>query len=111
MSKIEVRSVTKTGQSTTYQILLGPSHVVSRRYRDFEELHEFLTKKYVSSGLQVPHLPEKKAGINKTTSTEKNRAQLEVYVNQLLFHPHFVKEPELLKFFEIKPVAEDAAAA
>lgn len=40
------------------------------------------------------------------TSTEKNRQQLEVYVNQLLFDANFVKDPEVLRFFEIKPVAE-----
>ncbi len=42
-------------------------------------------------------------------STEKNRANLETYVNALLFHPQFVKEEALLNFFEIKPVQDPGA--
>lgn len=42
------------------------------------------------------------------SSTEKNRQQLETFVNQLLFEPTFVKDNDVLRFFEIKPVSCDA---
>lgn len=43
------------------------------------------------------------------SSTEKNRQQLEIFVNQLLFQPAFIKDNDVLRFFEIKPVVQGQA--
>ncbi|RKP31515.1 PX-domain-containing protein, partial [Metschnikowia bicuspidata] len=79
----------------------GPRKVI-RRYSDFVWLLEFLLKKYTLR--VIPGLPPKKFSVGASPDSQflqRRRRGLHRFLNQLIKHPVFVKEPIVATFLTV----------
>ena len=91
-----------TGAHVKYVLLLkfsdipNPGWEVSRRFRQFVELHEKLLKIYPS---RLPELPKKRMRSNNSEVAKKRQIKLRIYIEQLLSMD--IKSPLLYDFLGI----------
>ncbi len=91
-----------TGAHVKYVLLLkfsdipNPGWEVSRRFRQFVELHEQLLKIYPS---RLPELPKKRMRSNNSEVAKKRQIKLRIYIEQLLSMD--IKSPLLYDFLGI----------
>ncbi len=100
--KLEKVTYLLTGAHVKYVLLLkfadipNPGWEVSRRFRQFVELHDQLSKIYPS---RLPELPKKRMRSNNSEVARKRQTKLRIYIEQLLKMD--IKSPLLYDFLGI----------